>query len=137
MKGIVYSIIVYMVAIFLYKLCGDLESNIHTNYYWLVSTIIFSFIFFKMSFLLNINYFKEKYFPEDISLYKWILRMFSLYWAIMFIVRVYLAFNIDDYENIVENPYLRNIPIGALVLAVIYLLLIFKVVLSNDTKKQR
>lgn len=134
MRGIVYAIIVYIVGAFLFKSCGDMNMASHVNYYWIMTSAAWSFIFFKISLFLKINYFKEKYLKEDLSLYNWILKIFSCYWAVMFIVRVYVAFDIDSYDMIISTS--RKISIGASVLAFAYISLFFKILISNDRKEQ-
>ena len=134
MKAIAYSILVYFPLIFLFKLLGDMDNNIHVNYYWIVSSLFYCFLFFKLYKLFDLNVFKARYTNKDYKLYRFTVLAISAYWGVMLILRVIVAFNIQLYDTLISNT--RLFTLGGVIIILIYICLIYLTARKYDAKNE-
>jgi len=135
MKAIAYSILVYFPLIFLFKLLGNMDNNIHVNCYWIVSSLFYCFLFFKLYKLFDLNVFKAIYTNKDYKLYRFTVLSISAYWGVMLILRVIVAFNIQLYDTLISNT--RLFTLGGVIIILIYICLIYLTARKYDAKNER
>ena len=135
MKAIAYSILVYFPLIFLFKLLGDMGNNAHVNCYWIVSSLFYCFLFFKLYKLFDLNVFKAKYTNKDYKLYRFTVLAISAYWGVMLILRVIVAFNIQLYDALISDT--RLFTLGGVIIILIYICLIYLTARKYDAKNER
>lgn len=123
MRTIAILIVIYIPLAFAYKIQGSL-SNEWKNYYWLFSSLFFGIIFWNIKSLCKLDYFKAKYHPKDLKLYKYIIASFVAYWGVMLLVRIYVAFNMEGYGEILKNT--GKYTIGAYALLVLIIIITLK-----------
>lgn len=135
MKAIAYSILIYFPLIFLFKLLGDMNNNVHVNYYWVVSSLFFCFVFFKTYNILGADIFKNKYNYRDYKLYRSIILTKSVYWGIMLVLRIIVSFDIKLYNTLISNT--RLFTLGGVVIILIFIYLIYLTARKYDAKNER
>lgn len=126
MKTIAYSIIVYFLLAFIFKLFGDMNENAWVNYYWMFSSLFFGLIFLKVIFFFKISEIKNKHNKRDMSLYKFTITCMSAYWGIMLALRVYIAFNIHLYDKFISSA--NTFTIGGMTIILIFILIIITII---------
>lgn len=127
MKTIAYSILVYFSLVSIFKFLGDFDKNDWVNYYWIVSSAFFGFIFLKIRSFCKINYVKNLYNKKDLDLYKAAITTMAIYWGIVILgLRIYVAFNIELYDTLISGA--RNITVGGITIILIFIFLFFKTI---------
>lgn len=134
MKQIGYSIIIYFPAIFIFKFLGNMGSDAWVNYYWLVSSLIFSYIFYNIAKLCDNKIIRSLYNKRDYNLYKGVIYSCSIYWGVMTALRVYLSFNIEKYDIISSA---RKLTVGGISIVICSIYLIYLTAKRNDNKNER
>lgn len=122
MRLIAILIVIYIPLAFAYKFQNEL-TNEWKNYYWLFSSIFYGLLSWKIQTFRKIDYFKAKYHPKDLKLYRFIIGSFAVYWGIILLIRIYVAFNIDKYGEILRNTGKYTIGAYALIILIIIITL--------------
>lgn len=118
MKVVVYSVPVYFLIAFIYKIfapeydSGN-EISLHwVNFYWLCSSIFYCILFFQIS--------KN----QVIKKYGLILKSVSFYWFIMAVFHTVCLFNITLYARFAVSA--NKLTIGAVTIIIILIFITIK-----------
>lgn len=118
MKTIVYSIPVYFLMAFVYKMfapeykSGSEISLYWVNYYWLFSSIFYCNLFYQIS---NISVIKK---------YRLIIRIVAIYWGIMATFHAICIFNITLYARFAVSA--NKLTIGAVTIIILLIFITIK-----------
>jgi len=122
MKKSTYGLVIYYGFVMFYKLYADPYSYVHTNLYWLFSSLFNMIVAYELS----------KHF--FIHMYKLIWRSSAIYWAIMFLFHFICVFNIELYKKYAIST--NKITVGSTFLMMILIFLTLNI-FKNDIKIKR
>jgi hypothetical protein len=122
MKKSTYGLVIYYGLVMFYKLYADPHSYVHTNLYWLFSSLFNMIVAYELS----------KHF--FIRMYKLIWRSSSVYWATMFLFHFICVFNIELYKKYAIST--NKITVGSTFLMMILIFLTLNI-FKNDIKIKR